>query len=232
MGDLIKRVEALLNNKQVSFYRVSKDTGIDQAIFSRARAGNGELSSRVIDKLADYFGVSKTWLMTGKGDMLKVPDGKGGGDAATATLSVGRVIPLYDADAAAGSSYGMDMAPARATEMIQIGGFLRESEAALRVYGNSMIPHYPPGCIVALKIWNERFIEPGAVYVVETQENRFLKRLLYNVDKTAFRCVSDNTIRHEDGAAAGELCYPEFEIPVEAVRRLFRVVGVVKRNTI
>lgn len=166
--------------------------------------------------------------------MLKTPgkEGKGKETEEASNLTVGRVIPLYDAEAAAGNGYEMDMSPARPIEMIQIGGFLRESEAALRVYGSSMIPHYPPGCIVALKPWVERFIEPGAVYVVETTTNRYLKRLMYNADKTALRCVSDNTIRHEDGSAKGELCYPEFEIPVEDVRRLFRVVGVIKRNII
>lgn len=174
------------------------------------------------------------WLLTGEGEMLKTPgkEGKGKETEEASNLTVGRVIPLYDAEAAAGNGYEMDMSPARPIEMIQIGGFLRESEAALRVYGSSMIPHYPPGCIVALKPWVERFIEPGAVYVVETTTNRYLKRLMYNADKTALRCLSDNTIRHEDGSAKGELCYPEFEIPVEDVRRLFRVVGVIKRNII
>ena len=181
-----------------------------------------------------YPELNINWLQTGEGEMLKTPDKEGKGNDTTegANLTVGKVIPLYDAEAAAGNGYEMDMSPARPIEMIQIGGFLRESEAALRIYGNSMIPHYPPGCIVALKPWVERFIEPGAVYVVETISNRYLKRLMYNADKTALRCVSDNTMRHEDGAAKGELCYPEFEIPVEDVRRLFRVVGVIKRNII
>ena len=181
-----------------------------------------------------YPELNINWLQTGEGEMLKTPgkEGKGKETEEASNLTVGRVIPLYDAEAAAGNGYEMDMSPARPIEMIQIGGFLRESEAALRVYGSSMIPHYPPGCIVALKPWVERFIEPGAVYVVETSTNRYLKRLMYNADKTALRCVSDNTIRHEDGSAKGELCYPEFEIPVEDVRRLFRVVGVIKRNII
>ena len=217
--------------------------GIGQAKFA-ARVG---LSKGYVNNVGDsitknsltkissaYPELNISWLLTGEGEMLKTPgkEGKGNDTAEGANLTVGKVIPLYDAEAAAGNGYEMDMSPARPIEMIQIGGFLRESEAALRVYGSSMIPHYPPGCIVALKPWVERFIEPGAVYVVETTTNRYLKRLMYNADKTALRCVSDNTIRHEDGSAKGELCYPEFEISVEDVRRLFRVVGVIKRNII
>lgn len=207
----------------------------NESAFSQVINGKAIEPKNFIDKLKSILpDINDQWLLTGEGEMLKTPgkEGKGNDTEAASNLTVGRVIPLYDAEAAAGNGYEMDMSSARPIEMIQIGGFLRESEAALRVYGNSMIPHYPPGCIVALKPWMERFIEPGAVYVVETTSNRYLKRLMYNADKTALRCVSDNTIRHEDGSAKGELCYPEFEIPIEDVRRLFRVVGVIKRNII
>lgn len=207
----------------------------NESAFSQVINGKAIEPKNFIDKLKSILpDINDQWLLTGEGEMLKTPskEGKGNDTTEGANLTVGKVIPLYDAEAAAGNGYEMDMSPARPLEMIQIGGFLRESEAALRVYGSSMIPHYPPGCIVALKPWVERFIEPGAVYVVETTTNRYLKRLMYNADKTALRCVSDNTIRHEDGSAKGELCYPEFEIPVEDVRRLFRVVGVIKRNII
>lgn len=234
MNDVSNRINNLVKERKTSFYKLSKETGIDQSVFSRVKTGKLNFSSNNIEQIANYFGVNTDWLLTGEGEMLKTPgkEGKGKETEEASNLTVGRVIPLYDAEAAAGNGYEMDMSPARPIEMIQIGGFLRESEAALRVYGSSMIPHYPPGCIVALKPWVERFIEPGAVYVVETTTNRYLKRLMYNADKTALRCVSDNTIRHEDGSAKGELCYPEFEIPVEDVRRLFRVVGVIKRNII
>lgn len=234
MNDVSNRINNLVKERKTSFYKLSKETGIDQSVFSRVKTGKLNFSSNNIEQIANYFGVNTDWLLTGEGEMLKTPgkEGKGKETEEASNLTVGRVIPLYDAEAAAGNGYEMDMSPARPIEMIQIGGFLRESEAALRVYGSSMIPHYPPGCIVALKPWIERFIEPGAVYVVETSSNRYLKRLMYNADKTALRCVSDNTIRHEDGSAKGELCYPEFEIPVEDVRRLFRVVGVIKRNII
>lgn len=234
MNDVSNRINNLVKERKTSFYKLSKETGIDQSVFSRVKTGKLNFSSNNIEQIANYFGVNTDWLLTGEGEMLKTPgkEGKGKETEEASNLTVGRVIPLYDAEAAAGNGYEMDMSPARPIEMIQIGGFLRESEAALRVYGSSMIPHYPPGCIVALKPWVERFIDPGAVYVVETTTNRYLKRLMYNADKTALRCLSDNTIRHEDGSAKGELCYPEFEIPVEDVRRLFRVVGVIKRNII
>lgn len=148
----------------------------------------------------------------------------------TETIISGKLIPLYDAEAAAGAAYGMSMEPARPIGMIEIGGLLKDSESALRVYGNSMTPNYPAGCVVGLRPHNDSFIEPGSVYVVETADNRYLKRLYYNKDKTAFRCMSDNHMAHDSGPMLGECFYPDFEIPFDDVRRLFRVVGVVKRN--
>lgn len=145
-------------------------------------------------------------------------------------ISTGKVIPYYDAEVAAGTAYGMEMTQTQPAGMIEIGGLMKDSEFAMRVYGNSMVPNYPAGCVIGLRQYTEHFIEPGTVYVIETTENRFLKRLYYNKDKSAFRLLSDNHMKHENGPMTGEYFYPEFEIPFEDVKRLLRVTGVIKRN--
>ena len=145
-------------------------------------------------------------------------------------ISTGKVIPYYDAEVAAGTAYGMEMTQTQPAGMIEIGGLMKDSEFAMRVYGNSMVPNYPAGCVIGLRQYTEHFIEPGTVYVIETAENRFLKRLYYNKEKSAFRCLSDNHMKHESGPMTGEYYYPEFEIPFEDVKRLLRVTGVIKRN--
>ena len=151
-------------------------------------------------------------------------------DNSQPSIDSGKVIPYYDAEVAAGTQYGMEMTPAAPAGWIEIGGILKDSEFAMRVYGNSMVPNYPAGCVIGLRRYTEHFIEPGTVYVIETAENRFLKRLYYNDDKTAFSCISDNHMKHESGPREGKYFYPEFEIPLEDVKRLFRVTGVIKRN--
>ncbi len=37
-------------------------------------------------------------------------------------------------------------------------------------------------------------------------------------------------MKHDDGPMRGEFIYQEFEIPLQEVKRLFRVTGVIKRN--
>ena len=147
--------------------------------------------------------------------------------------TVSNKIPFYDSAPGAGNQYRMDMSPvATPSSLIEIGDELKDSECALRVYGNSMVPNYPAGCIIGLKLHKEHFIEPGQVYVIETSEDRYLKRLYYNSDQSKLRCVSDNTMIHESGPMKGDYFYQDFYIPLEDVKRLYRVVGVIKRNTL
>ena len=111
-------------------------------------------------------------------------------------------VPLYDAPAAAGNTSG-DMTPIAAPAgTIDVGDLLHDSQAAIRIYGNSMIPNYPPGCVVGLARCESKFIEPGEVYVIETRDRRILKRLFYkddNSDGDFITCYSDNIMNFKGG---------------------------------
>ena len=207
----IFRKQKGLTQKQVAEF-----LGIGQSFVSQMERGKDATPKETIAKLIDKFGDIQV-------DIAELNESK-------TTIGSGRVIPYYDAEVAAGTEYGMEMMQTAPVGVIEIGGLLKDSEFAMRVYGNSMVPNYPAGCVIGLRQYNEHFIEPGTVYVIETEENRFLKRLYYSKDKKAFRCMSDNHMKHENGPMEGEYFYPEFEIPFEDVRRLLPVTGVIKRN--
>lgn len=238
MSNFTARLREAVEHNGVTLYEVSKATGITQATLSRLINGiTKKTNPKNLTLLAHYLRVNEHWLRTGEGEMIKEnivnyaeKDYFSGENQDIHTISTGKVIPFYDAEAAAGTSYSMEMTPSRPIGMIEIGGLLKDSESALRVYGNSMTPNYPAGCVVGTKRHKDSFIVPGEVYLVETQDNRYLKRLYYNKDKSAFRCLSDNHMVHTAGPMIGELCYPEFEIPLKEVSRLHRVTGVIKRN--
>lgn len=144
-------------------------------------------------------------------------------------------IPFYDAEASAGDITETEMTEIHAPAgTIDVGDLLNDSHAAIRIYGNSMLPNYPPGCVVGLAKCSDSFIEPGEVYVIETRDRRVLKRLYYPNDKTnaeKFLCISDNVMKFEGGARDGKLAYPPYEIPKKEVVNLFVVTGVIKRNS-
>ena len=58
--------ENLLQKHGISTYKVSKDTGIAQSIFSAWTNGISTPKQDKLRKLADYFNVSVEYLMTGK----------------------------------------------------------------------------------------------------------------------------------------------------------------------
>lgn len=58
--------EQLLQKNGVSTYKVSKDTGIAQSVFSSWKKGISKPKQDKMKILADYFNVSVEYLMTGK----------------------------------------------------------------------------------------------------------------------------------------------------------------------
>lgn len=58
--------ERLLQNHGVSAYKVAKETGVTQSTLSDWKRGRSTPKTENMKKLADYFGVSIDFLMTGK----------------------------------------------------------------------------------------------------------------------------------------------------------------------
>lgn len=58
--------EKLLKEKGVTAYKVAKDTGVTTATLSSWKTGRYEPKPEKLKILADYFGVSVDYLMTGK----------------------------------------------------------------------------------------------------------------------------------------------------------------------
>lgn len=65
--------EQLLQSFGVTAYQVSKATGISQTTLSNWKQRRNILSPKFLQKIADYFGVSVDYLMTGKEEALKEP---------------------------------------------------------------------------------------------------------------------------------------------------------------
>lgn len=61
--------ESLLKDKNITAYRVSKATGIATSTLTNWK--NGVYTPKVdkLKKIADYFGVSLEYLVTGKGEI-------------------------------------------------------------------------------------------------------------------------------------------------------------------
>lgn len=214
--------------------------GYKSPYFSGVINGKEELSPAFLKRISEKLNVNDVWVLSDEGEMMrdmpsqpeKLLTAKDAlKEAEEKALNTGKVVPLYeDTAVVAGVGYDVEMVPPRTVSTIDVGSMLKDSEAAIRVYGNSMVPNYPAGCVIGTKLHIDSFIEPGRVYVIETRGGRYIKRLYYNDDKSCFQCVSDNHMIYEEGPRRGKPCYPDFEVPLNEVIRLHKVVGVIKRN--
>lgn len=58
--------EQLLQKHGVTPYKVAKEAGVTQTALSNWKSGRSTPSSKTLQKIADYFGITVDYLMTGK----------------------------------------------------------------------------------------------------------------------------------------------------------------------
>ncbi len=62
--------EQLLQKKGVTPYKVAKEAGVTQTALSNWKSGRSTPTTKTLQKIADYFGVTIDYLMTGNEDGL------------------------------------------------------------------------------------------------------------------------------------------------------------------
>lgn len=226
MRGISERIRAVLGKKKLSDKDIAAVLGVSPQRISQKISSDNWDSLNELQDIAEFLKCDFNWLAFGdEPPTVQEPEVKG--------YSVNR-IPFYDVEATGGLNGGDVSAVSRPTGTIDIGDILRDSEAAIRIAGNSMMPGYPPGCVVGLVAKRNRNITPGEVYVYEDEDGRYCKRLFYKDDdptSDTLICYSDTTTRFESGPRKDKLFYPPYELKISAIVRLFSVTGVVKRNT-
>lgn len=205
------RVVKLLNNNNITPYRLSKETGVTQSTLSRFlndHDGKVEMQPETINRIAKYFKVSAHWLSTGEGEMLltedKVAEYKQAEDV--------NLVPLLPISAQGGSLNGF-VVSVKENDCERIVSPIRGVDFAITVAGDSMAPEYPAGSQILIKRINERaFIDWGKVYVLDTCNGSVIKRILPSDDTNKVRCVSINPD------------YPPFEVAFEDIYGIYRVL--------
>lgn len=67
--------EQLLQKHGVTPYKVAKEAGVTQTALSNWKSGRSTPSSKTLQKVADYFGVTVDYLMTGRAEVKeKAPE--------------------------------------------------------------------------------------------------------------------------------------------------------------
>ncbi|MBI9064822.1 MAG: hypothetical protein JEZ14_22745 [Marinilabiliaceae bacterium] len=211
--------------------RFVKTIGLSVSAFEKSiGASNGYVNSIAksigIDKLEKiieiYSNMNIEWLLTGNGSMLKE-------DPIVSEKMERKLIPLWDGVTIGGTGEVANLNPQTvAAEQVDAGDWFRDATSAMRVHGDSMCPMYKSGSIVALKeVHDKRLIIYGQDYVVETSEYRVIKRLQRSEHIDCWLCCSVN---EELYASSNRLIHEPFDVPIDSVIRLHRVLGNVFRT--
>ena len=97
---------------------------------------------------------------------------------------------------------------------------LSDATFMLYVKGDSMLPHYKSGDIIAVKnIVNQQNIQWGQPHLVSTQNDGMLIKRLYNNDDS-ITLVSDNPV------------YPPIYINKNEIKGIAKIIGVIKIENI
>lgn len=189
---------------------LSDKTGIPKGRINGWEQGKGKPKADDTAVLNEFF--SKLEVKVSR-NRLTVEKGDGGTG-----------IPFYDAIATAGMALYADQSPQIVSaETVNPGTWFRSATAAMRVYGDSMYPKYKSGCIIALKeIVDKEEIIYGEDYVVETSEQRVLKRVMKSEKGEEF--VEMNSINPQTDAR-GRAIYAPKDFHLKKVRRIYKVLG-------
>ena len=152
------------------------------------------------------------WLLTGRGDMYK------GDLRPVATHSDSQEgIPLIPLSAMAGAFTGEQTVLEYECERYVVPAF-RGADFLIHVKGNSMIPTYASGDIIACQRvpMSGIFFQWNKTYVLDTVQGPLLKRLKPGSDQQHVLLVSDN----KD--------YDPFELSYDEINAVAMVIGLIR----
>jgi phage repressor protein C with HTH and peptisase S24 domain len=193
----------------------------DQTI-RKAYNENRNPSRKTQGKIISRFNLNPEWWETGTGPIF-TENGTRVNEPESGKYTVNKKIPFYDVYAVGGDTMLADQTPiSQPAEMINPGTFLNSATGTLRVYGHSMFPKYPSGCVVAFKNTSMTVILWGEDYVIELADRRIVKRVEKGESKDSIKAVSYNINKDS------KYMYDPIEIPLKEVKRLYMVLGKIE----
>jgi DNA-binding XRE family transcriptional regulator len=208
-------IKALRQKYGLSQQQLAEKTGIPKGRINNWEQGNGNPKAEDSNTLRRFF------------DEIEMISSRSG----ARVISIAPEIPFYDAVATAGLSVMQsDQSPiVQPSETVNPGTWFRAATAAMRVYGDSMYPKYKSGCIIALKeVYDKDEIIYGEDYVIETAEQRVLKRIMKSEKGEEY--IEMNSINPQKDNRDKPI-YASKDFHLTKIRRVYKVLGQIQYET-
>ena len=200
-----KELKEKLREAGINLSDLSKKMGYktDQNLHSVLNAK--EMSSRVIERMADALGKPIGWFY-GE-DMDGVIPGQIENKVEPDTVPL---LPIFaQAGSLTGWSEGIEEAKCE-----RVISPVKDIDMAVHIYGESMYPDIPNGSVVYVRRVSGRIIDWGRAYILDTVDGPVLKYLTPGADEEHVRCQSAN---HDPKFAP-------FEVLKEDILGMYKVV--------
>lgn len=202
---------------------IAERLGVTKAYVNALLSGRQSFGKKQAQIWSEQFGLSRSWLLTGEGKMLK-PDGlekesqEEQDEASDMEVSKGFIVPLVPMAAMGGELVGFEEDGVRDEDCEKVISPVSGASFAVPIYGDSMEPEYPNGSRVFVKQINPSdFIAWGNAYVLDTTNGIILKIVVKSEDPDSLCCISLNP--------SGR--YQPFDVPKRTIRGMYRVLACV-----
>lgn len=189
-GLAAQRIKDIIQYLNTSIGTFAEKIDISQDYLSDALEGGRESGTKLLilqSIIKSFDFINPEWLILGEGSMLKSENPH------TTTTVQEEGTPLLPVEAWGGSLSGSSIA-VLAEQCKRYNVPISNIDYLIPIAGDSMMPDYCPGDVVAIKRINERaFIEWGKVYVLDTCNGVVIKEVQPSDNDERITCISRNT---------------------------------------
>lgn len=221
MNEIALRIKELIKEMGISQNEFASRIGTDCSNFSKQINGKLAITSVLTNKIIVELGISKEWLIEGKGEKRKSIQTS---NSKTITLpsniirdTANEGAKVYDIDVTAGpSGRSLIFSSEQIIGSINVP-FINPENYIVKVSGDSMAPVINNGDMLAIReIKNLNFIFWGQIYVVLLDDYRMVKyvRKHENPDLVILKSANKD--------------YDDIEIPRDEIRALFVVENIIR----
>lgn len=176
--DINVRLKQYFDNQGISVKQIAEELGVTPNYISMLFAGKKNFGKKQAEKWSNHFGLSKSWLLTGEGEMLKKKDG----DIEEKTqeeIFPDDFTPLVPTSAFAGGAVAVnEPVMLEQCAWLPISRQGQPWEMAITVNGDSMEPQIPNGAILLISKVRAKWAVPyGNLAVVSTVDGAYIKEI-------------------------------------------------------
>lgn len=241
MREKISRFDKFMKVKGLNDNQVTVQCGLSQGLLSQARKGKSDLGNGSIEKiLSVYQDLSKVWLLTGEGEMLKssvinhnvvqgnatnsivgdnnnvsMPRPNKYGDSPNEERKWAPVIPQSYAHMPDFDIMGHITKQMTGGDIEKLYSGTANVDVWHYITDDALEPYYRRGDCLGLKAYekDDMRIIPGELYAVDTKRDGLIVRILYNSESGDLLAKCTN-----------KPAYDDFVIPKTDVIRIFKKV--------